>query len=62
MISLSLLPGNEHHTEKLIVAQLIVKFPDFMKTKGSFVCLRWSPIGPYHEPDESSPQLSSGPF
>jgi hypothetical protein len=41
--------------EKLLVAQIIKKFPAFYGTWEFIIPLKWPPTDPYPEPDESNP-------
>jgi len=43
--------------EKLTVAQLVKKFPNFMESEGSGLCSQKSAVGRSPEPPESSPHL-----
>jgi len=43
--------------EKLIIIQLVKKFPHFIETEGSLPYSQELATGPYPEPDESSPHL-----
>jgi hypothetical protein len=44
--------------EKLIVTQLVKKFPHFMEPDVSSPCLKQPATGPYHQADEPSSQLA----
>jgi hypothetical protein len=46
------------HLDKLIVAQVVKKFPTFYGSKALLLCLQEPATGPYLEPDGPSPHTS----